>query len=40
MKQEREGRITVWNTEWHWPVKSGKKKEKEEKREKKKDEIK
>ena len=28
---KREGRTPVWNSEWHWPVKSGKKKEKEEK---------
>ena len=26
MKQKREGRTPVWNSEWHWPVKLGKKK--------------
>ena len=36
MKQKREGRTPVWNSEWHWPVKSGKKKEKEKKRKRRK----
>ena len=34
MKQKREGRTPAWNFEWHWPVKSGKKKEKKKKQKK------
>ena len=40
MKQKREGRTPVWNSEWHCPVKSGKKKEKKEKKKEKERKIK